>query len=74
MNWWHKLVRREAEPQGDRTDYMTERIERARAERDESAAQLAEVRELTARNRRHLAANHFGERMTAAFEARRRHA
>jgi hypothetical protein len=69
VSWIGKLF---AKDQG-----REDRIRRARQQADDAKTELAEARELGESLRRHEAANHFGDRIAAAFKAddrRGRHA
>jgi hypothetical protein len=65
VSWWAKLIGRDHGQQ--------ERIASAEAQRDDAAAELAEVRYISARRRRWVRRNHITEGFAAAFERRERH-
>jgi hypothetical protein len=60
----------------DRQDDPTpeERVRRARQERDDTAASRDEVDSLVDRLKKHLAENHFADRLYEQLRASRRHA
>ena len=63
MNWIIRLLRRQD------TEELDRRVHEARALRDEAAKVRSEAERLGRRNRQHLEANHFGDRIEAAFKA-----
>lgn len=66
MNWLTRLFTRDHE--------QDQRIATAEAQRVDAAEQLAEARELSARNRGHEQRNHFTERIAAVYARREGHA
>jgi hypothetical protein len=66
MKWWPFHRARHPE--------LDERITRAQEERAEVRAMRPETERLARRMDRHLAENHFAERITAALSARKRQA
>jgi hypothetical protein len=66
VSWLTRLLGRDHE--------QDRRIAEAAAQREDAAAELAEAREVAARNRGHLRRNHITEGIAAAFERRERHA
>lgn len=63
MTWIIRLLRRQD------TEDLDRRVSEAKALRDEAAAVRSEAERLGSRNRAHMQANHFGDRIEAAFKA-----
>jgi hypothetical protein len=64
VSWWAKLIGRDKDQQA--------RTESARAQREDAAAELAEVREIVEQRRKWIRRNHITEGFAAAFERRGR--
>jgi hypothetical protein len=62
MSWWARLIGRDRDQRA--------RIASAQAQREDAAAELAEVREVAEKRRKLLRRNHITEGFAAAFERR----